>query len=72
MLEKYGVEHNSQSEEVKKKIKETCLEKYGSESALQNEDVKKKIIKTEVCMIHTIVMMKSGDKPIEVRKDFKS
>lgn len=35
-LEKYGVEHAFQNDEIKKKIKATCLEKYGVESVFQN------------------------------------
>ena len=45
-LEKYGVEHASQSEEVKEKAKQTTMEKYGVEHASQSEEVKDKIKQT--------------------------
>ena len=42
-LEKYGVEHNSQSQEFKEKFKTTCLEKYGVEHPLQSQKVRNKL-----------------------------
>ena len=41
-LERFGVEHVSQSKEIKEKVKKTCLEKYGVEYALQSKEVKDK------------------------------
>ena len=38
-LERRGVEHPSQSQEVKDKIKETCFEKYGVENPMQNREI---------------------------------
>ena len=46
MLEKYGVEHPSQSEEIKAKIKKTNFEKYGVENVLLNKEVREKIQQT--------------------------
>ena len=43
-LKNWGVECSLQSEEVKNKIKETCLEKYGVDNPLKSEKVKAKII----------------------------
>jgi hypothetical protein len=45
-LNKYGVEHNSQNELIKKKKVETCLKNYGVEHPVQNEGVKHKIKKS--------------------------
>jgi hypothetical protein len=42
-LEKYGVEHNSQSQEFKEKFKTTCLKNYGVEYPLQNKEVLEKM-----------------------------
>ena len=42
-MEKYGVEHSSQNEEIKEKRKRTCLEKYGVEYISQSDEIKKKI-----------------------------
>ena len=42
-LEKYGVEHNSQSQEFKEKFKTTCLKNYGVEYPLQNKEVREKM-----------------------------
>ena len=39
-LEKYGVEHSFQSEEVKEKIKETTLERYGVANPMQNKVIR--------------------------------
>lgn len=44
-LEKYGVEHLFQSEEIKKKSKESYLNKTGYESALKNPKVQEKMKK---------------------------
>lgn len=41
-LEKYGVEHPLQSEEVKEKSRKTCIEKYGVEYSLQSQEVRDK------------------------------
>ena len=43
-LEKYGVKHASQNEEIKEKYKATCLKKYGSECFLQSDEGKKQMI----------------------------
>jgi len=45
-LEKYGVEHTSQLESVKKKMKKTNLEKYGVEYIGKSEKIKFKIKQT--------------------------
>jgi len=44
-LKKYGVEHISQLEEIKNKVKETVFSKYGVSSGTQVESVKKARIK---------------------------
>lgn len=41
-IARYGVEHSSQSAEVKEKIKQTCLKRYGVENAFQSEEKKEK------------------------------
>ncbi len=41
-IDKYGVEHSSQSQEIKDKYKQTCLDKYGAENAFQSQEVKDK------------------------------
>ena len=48
MLEKYGVENPSQSEELKRKRTKTMLEKYGVENYSQTEEYKKKTKKTSL------------------------
>jgi hypothetical protein len=45
-LEKFGVEHHRNAEQVKEKTKQTCLEKYGVEYSFQSEQVKDKIKET--------------------------
>ena len=45
-LEKYGVEHHTQSDVVKDKYKITCLEKYGVEHSSQDEFIKQKKLNT--------------------------
>lgn len=47
-LEKYGVEHTTQLEFVKDKMKNTNLEKYGFNHASQNEAIKNKIFETNL------------------------
>ena len=47
-LEKYGVEHAAQSEEIKKKAEQVNLEKYGTIYAAQSEYVKNKIRQTNL------------------------
>ena len=47
-LEKYGVEHAAQSEEIKKKTEQINLEKYGTTYAAQSEYVKNKIRQTNL------------------------
>jgi hypothetical protein len=42
-IKKYGVEHQSQNEDVKNKMKLTNLAKYGVENPFQNEDIKNKM-----------------------------
>ena len=44
--EKYGVDNVFQSEEIKQKIKETCIKKYGSETCARNKDVRAKYKQT--------------------------
>ena len=48
MKQKYGVEHFSQSEECKEKIKQTSIEKYGVEHVLQVPQIRQQIKKTNV------------------------
>ena len=45
-LKKYGVEHTTQSKEIKEKTKKTNLERYGVEYVSQNDKVKEKVKKT--------------------------
>ena len=45
---KYGVENSFQAEEVKEKIKETCLERYGYEFSLQVPEIREKGIETNL------------------------
>ena len=45
-LEKFGVEHHRNAEQVKEKTKQTCLEKYGVKYSFQSEQVKDKIKET--------------------------
>jgi len=47
-IERYGVEHASQSEYVKERIKQTNIEKYGVENVAQSEDVKEKARQTNL------------------------
>jgi len=47
-LEKYGVEHQTQSEEVKEKQKQTMLENWGVENAMQSEEIREKVKKTNL------------------------
>ena len=47
-LERYGVEHALQSEEIKNKLKETNLKKYGVEWASQAESSKEKARQTNL------------------------
>jgi len=44
-FDKYGG-HPLQNEEIKNKIKQTCLDRYGVEYVFQNSDIKEKITKT--------------------------
>jgi len=46
--ERYGTEYASQSEEVKQKVKNTCLEHFGVEYSLQSKEVRKKGIETNI------------------------
>ena len=45
-LKKYGVEHTTQLESVKNKMKKTNVERYGCEYASQNESIKETIKET--------------------------
>lgn len=45
-LERYGVEHHTQTEECKKHYRESCLKKYGVENIYQSEEFKEKRKKT--------------------------
>ena len=47
-LEKFGVEHHRNAEQIKEKTKQTCLKKYGVEYSFQSEQVKDKI--KEICI----------------------
>jgi len=46
MLERYGVEHASQSEELKEKSRQTCLTRYGVEYPMQNYEIFRKAAKS--------------------------
>jgi hypothetical protein len=46
MLERYGVEHISQTDHYKEKYKQTCLERYGVEHISQTDNYKQKVKKT--------------------------
>ena len=48
MMEKYGVNHSSQSEEIKNKIKQSFLEKYGVDNPSKLEEIKDKQRKTNL------------------------
>ena len=41
-IERYGVEHASQSQNAKDKSKQTCIERYGVEYSLQSQEVRDK------------------------------
>ena len=43
-LEKYGVEHNFQREDVKEKRKQTLIEKYGTDNPLNNDKIKYNVV----------------------------
>lgn len=45
-MKKYGVENTTQLEDIKEKMKQTCLRKYGVEYAMQNKEIHEKAIKT--------------------------
>jgi hypothetical protein len=47
-LEKYGVEHVSQAQEVKDKIKKINLERYGVEYYFQSEEIREKVKQTSL------------------------
>ena len=47
-LEQYGVEHPTQSKDVREKIMKTNLERYGVEHPAQSEEVRKKMKKTNL------------------------
>ena len=47
-LEKYGVEHRTQTDEFKEKARKTSLEKYGVKIPSQSEEIKEKISKTNL------------------------
>lgn len=63
-LKKYGVEHHTQSDAVKKLRVATCMEKYGVAHQLQNPDIAKKVferaINHEKTEIHGCVFWLSG------------
>ena len=48
MLEKYGVEHASQNEEIRNKIKEGFIEKYGVDNPSKLQEIKDKQKKTNL------------------------
>ena len=48
MLEKYGVEHASQSEDIRDKIKKAFIEKYGVDNPSKLEEIKDKQKKTNL------------------------
>ena len=60
-VERYGVEHNSQIEDVKKSKKQTCLMKFGHETNLLSDDTKDKIIETNIERYGTPNPMKNKD-----------
>jgi hypothetical protein len=62
-LEKFGVEHHRNAEQVKEKTKQTCLEKYGVEYSFQSEQVKDKI--------KTTIFKKYGVQFISQNEDVK-
>jgi hypothetical protein len=47
-LERYGVEHQMHSEEIKEKTKQTSLQKYGTEYPMQNKDIQEKTKQTNL------------------------
>ncbi len=48
MLEKYGVEHASQNEEIRNKVKQGFIEKYGVDNPSKLEEIKDKQKKTNL------------------------
>ena len=48
MLEKYGVEHASQNEEIRNKIKQGFIDKYGLDNPSKVEEIKNKQKKTNL------------------------
>jgi hypothetical protein len=52
-LERYGVEHPSQTKEVSEKIKKTCIERYGSENPFSSKQIKEKIKETNLAKYGT-------------------
>ena len=53
-LEKYGVEHYSQTDDWKDKNKQTCLQKYGVERYVYTDEYKNKTYKTKKLTKHLI------------------
>ena len=45
-MKRYGVENPFQNEQVKEKIKQTCLERFGKEHPMQNKEIFKKTQQT--------------------------
>jgi len=48
ILEKYGVEHNSQLDSIKQRKKGKSIEKYGFEYVLQSPEIREKIVATNL------------------------
>lgn len=47
-LEKYGVEHYSQTDDYNAKYKQTCNDRYGCDYPLQNDAIRSKFIQTNI------------------------
>ena len=46
LMEKYGVEYLTQSEDIKQKIRETNIDRYGVENVFLNNEIKEKVQQT--------------------------
>ena len=68
MLEKYGVEHASQNEEIRNKIKSTFIEKYGVDNPAklqENKDKQKQTNLARYGVEYIVHNKKSKDKMIQ-------
>lgn len=73
-LERYGVEHATQSAELKEKSINTCLTKYGVKNAAQSDAIKQKIVATMVSKygVENISQLQSTKQKIRTTWSLKS